>query len=68
MECGCFCCIHTFAVAEAIDRIDDGGTPLFPYCGVATLLSRVTNLVELFRLLDRRFGANAGVPLQDDKM
>ena len=27
MECGCFCCLQTFAATEVIDWIDDGDTP-----------------------------------------
>jgi hypothetical protein len=67
MECGCFCCLQTFAAAEVIDWIDDGDTPICPYCGIAAVLPGVTDLVELFRLHERRFGTNAGVPLLDEE-
>ena len=41
---------------EVIDWIDDGDTPLCPHCGIAAVLPGVTDLVELFRLRERRFG------------
>jgi hypothetical protein len=50
-----------------IDWIDDGDTPLCPHCGIAAVLPGVTDLVELFRLRERRFGAHAGVPLPDEE-
>ena len=68
MECGCFCCLQTFAASEVTDWIDDGDTPLCPHCGIAAVLPGVTGLVELFRLRERRFGANVGVPLPDEEM
>jgi NAD-dependent SIR2 family protein deacetylase len=67
MECGCFCCLQTFAASEVIDWIDDGDTPLCPHCGIAAVLPGVTDIVELFRLRERRFGAQAGVPLPDEE-
>ena len=67
MECGCFCCLQTFAAAEVIDWIDDGDTPLCPHCGIAAVLPGVTGIVELFRLHERRFGTNAGVRLPDEE-
>ncbi len=68
MNCGCFCCLQTFAAADVIDWIDDGDTPLCPYCGIAAVLAGVTDLVELFRLRERRFGIETGVPLPDEEM
>jgi len=62
MDCGCFCCLQTFAAAEVIDWIDDGDTPLCPFCGIAAVLPGVTDLVQLFRLRERRFGAGAPLP------
>ena len=74
MECGCFCCLRTFAAAEVIDWIDDGDTPLCPHCGIAAsrhrgiaaVLPGVTDIVKLFRLHERRFGPGAGVRLADE--
>jgi hypothetical protein len=66
MECGC-CCLQTFAASEVIDWVDDGDTPLCPCCGIAAVLPGVTDLVELFRLRGRRFGAHGGVPLPDEE-
>ncbi len=48
-----------------IGWIYDGDTPAAPNCGVAVLLPGLTASVELFRLYQRRFGAQAGVPLPD---
>jgi hypothetical protein len=68
MECGCFCCLQTFAAAEVIDWVDDGDTPLCPHCGIAAVLPGVTDLVELFRLRQRRFGPHASIPLPDEEV
>jgi hypothetical protein len=65
MECGCFCCLQTFPPEAVVDWTDDGDTPLCPYCGISAVLPGVTDFVELFRLRQRRFGPNAGVPLPD---
>jgi hypothetical protein len=51
-----------------IDWIDDGDTPLCPHCGIAAVLPGVTDLVELLRLWERRFGANAGARLPDEEV
>lgn len=56
MMCGCFCCLQTFEATEVIDWIDDGDTPVCPYCGVAAVLEGVTDLGELLRLRSQRFG------------
>ena len=56
MECGCFCCLQIFNAAEVVDWIDDGDTPLCPHCGVAAVLEGVTDLAELWRLREQRFG------------
>jgi hypothetical protein len=59
MWCGCFCCLHTFAATEVIDWIDDGDTPLCPFCGMDSVLPGVTDLAELWVLRERRFGHGA---------
>jgi hypothetical protein len=56
MWCGCFCCLQTFAAEEVIDWIDDGETPLCPFCGVDAVLLGVTDLATLWDLRARRFG------------
>lgn len=56
MWCGCFCCLQTYAADEVIDWVDDGETPLCPFCGVDAVLPGVTDLATLWRLRDRRFG------------
>jgi hypothetical protein len=53
---------------EVIDWVDDGDTPLCPYCGTAAVLPGVTDLVELIRLQERRFGPRAGVSMPDEEM
>ena len=68
MECGCFCCLQTFPATEVIDWIDDGDTPLCPHCGIAAVLPGVTDLVELFRLHERRFGAHAAGSIPDEEV
>ena len=50
------CCLQTFPPVEVIGWIDDGDTPLCPYCGIAAVPPGVTDLVELLRLQERRFG------------
>ena len=65
MECGCFCCLQTFTASDVIDWIDDGDTPLCPYCGIAAVLPGVTDLVKLFRLREQRFGPNSDLNLTD---
>lgn len=65
MECGCFCCLQTFAASEVIDWIDDGDTPLCPYCGIAAVMPGVTDLVKLFKLREQRFGPDTDVKLED---
>ena len=67
MECGCFCCLQTFAAAEVIDWIDDGDTPLCAHRGIAAVLPNVTDIVALFRLHGRRFCLGAGLPLGDEE-
>jgi hypothetical protein len=59
MWCGCFCCLQTFAAADVIDWIDDGDTPLCPFCGMDAVLPGVTDLAELWQLRERRFGRGA---------
>jgi hypothetical protein len=56
MECGCFQCLTVFPAAEVIDWIDDGVTPLCPYCGSDALVEGATDLMELWQLHVRRFG------------
>ena len=56
MECGCFRCLTVFSTSEVIDWIDDGNTPLCPYCGSDALAEDVTDPRELLRLHERRFG------------
>jgi hypothetical protein len=68
MECGCFCCLQTFPAVEVIDWIDDGDTPLCPYCGIAAVLPGVTDLVELLRLQERRFGPAEGLISLDEEV
>jgi hypothetical protein len=68
MECGCFCCLQTFPAVEVIDWIDDGDTPVCPHCGVAAVLPGVTDLMELLRLQERRFGPRAGVAMPDEEL
>jgi hypothetical protein len=59
MWCGCFCCLQTFQADEIIDWIDDGDTPLCPFCEMATVMPGETDLAELWRLRVRGFGAAA---------
>jgi NAD-dependent SIR2 family protein deacetylase len=68
MECGCFCCLQTFPAVEVIDWVDDGDTPLCPYCGIAAVLPGVTDLVELLRLQERRFGPVEGLISPDEEV
>lgn len=56
MECGCFQCLNVFPAAEVIDWIDDGVTPLCPYCGSDALVDGPIDLMELWQLHQRRFG------------
>lgn len=56
MECGCFGCLAVFPAAEVIDWIDDGLTPVCPYCGSDALLPGPIDPVELMRLHLQRFG------------
>jgi NAD-dependent SIR2 family protein deacetylase len=67
MRCGCFCCLQAFEPAEVIDWIDDGETPVCPYCGVAAVLPGVTDFVELYRLHQRRYGAGTGTLLPGEE-
>ena len=62
MECSCFHCLTIFAAAEVVDWIDDGNTPLCPYCGSDALVDGVTDLMELWRLHERRFGNTSFTP------
>ena len=62
MECGCFQCLSVFPAAEVVDWIDDGNTPLCPYCESDALAVGVTDLMELWRLHRVRFGGNPPLP------
>ena len=53
---------------EVIDWIDDGDTPLCRYCGIAAVLPGVTDLVELLRLQERRFGSAEGLTSPDEEV
>lgn len=68
MEWGCFCCLQTFPAPKMIEWIDDGDTPPRPQCSITTVLPGVTDLVELFRLRERRFGFQTGVTLPDEEL
>jgi hypothetical protein len=59
MWCGCFCCLQTFPAAEVVDWIDDGETPLCPYCGIDAVLPGETDLATLWALRNRRFGRSS---------
>lgn len=56
MWCGCFHCLRVYDAAEVIDWIDDGETPLCPYCGVDAVMIGVTDLMELLAMHRIRFG------------
>jgi NAD-dependent SIR2 family protein deacetylase len=56
MMCGCFHCLRTFEATAVIDWIDDGETPLCPYCGMDSVMLEVTDLTTLWRMRARRFG------------
>lgn len=56
MECACFRCLTVFSATEIIDWIDDGNTPVCPYCGSDALVEGDTDMRELVRLHEQRFG------------
>ena len=59
MLCGCFHCLRTFEATSVIDWIDDGETPLCPFCGVDSVMLEVTDLTTLWQMRVRRFGLPA---------
>jgi hypothetical protein len=59
MWCGCFCCLQTFAADEVIDWVDDGETPVCPFCGMDTVMLGETDLATLWAMRARRFGRTA---------
>jgi NAD-dependent SIR2 family protein deacetylase len=67
MWCGCFCCLQTYAAEEVIDWIDDGETPVCPFCGMPTVLLGETDLATLWYMRRRRFG-NTPPPFVGERM
>ncbi len=47
MWCGCFHCLQVYRASEVIDWIDDGETPLCPFCGLDTVMPGETDLATL---------------------
>jgi hypothetical protein len=38
-KAGCFYCLKIFPIADITEWVDDGQTPLCPYCGIDSVLS-----------------------------
>lgn len=54
--CGCYSCLEIYPVSEIECWVDDGNTPLCPYCLVDAVLIGETNVDALKKLYGENFG------------
>ena len=51
--CGCFYCEKVFSPTEITDWVDDGETPMCPYCGIDSVLASASGFQLSKHLLQR---------------
>jgi hypothetical protein len=54
--CGCYYCLEIYPVSEIDMWVDNGNTPVCPYCFIDAVLIGEVDVNTLERLHDEKFG------------